>query len=150
MVSERDVRRVLNRTPEQLARRQNERERWSKAFKERDEERDKANQRIRALIIEKAQPLGLKMLTEGPYVLVEQAHQPETLPNHFFIVRFKEGQPELEEHRINFPIDNLPQFQQTLESLDILYDTCTNPVLYDRHGVKGLRTFLENYQTTME
>ncbi len=105
-------------------------------------------ERARAALEAEAERRGLRRLAVPDYgrIWIEAGS-----PTRFFVERYRQdGELELVEHQIRFPIRDLADLTEALKALDALYFGAENVVSYMRHGSEGLIEFLEALQAGVE
>lgn len=108
--------------------------------------------RRRERIAQQAREMGLKPFrSQYSSIWIEQDQENKHYPTHFYSERYTEGEElELKEHRVTFPVPDLPTFRETFDALDTLYSRTVGDVSYLRHGVEGFMDFLEEFEKDQE
>lgn len=93
----------------------------------------------RAPSIESLKEQGFIPLSERSLIYVAPDSDLGGIPTHFFSVDLGGG---VEEHRIQFPMENMSSVLSAMKSLYALYDGQENGIVISRRGIKGFFNFV--------
>lgn len=108
--------------------------------------------RRRELFADLAREMSLKPFRRpNASIWIEQDQGDEHYPTHFYSERYTQsGEPTLKEHKITFPVPDLPTFRENLDALDTLYISTYGSAVLIRHELEGFMDFLEEFEKDQE